>query len=245
MINSAVKAFIDLFRPRILFLVIGVPLLAVGLWGISGFLLFPWMQSGLQSLLVAWNVESFFNETFGSLAAESLGSGILLVILLILLLPLIYWTSLILLSTLALPWIIRTLKPRYPALQQLGQGMGAVAGWAIMFRVFMIAVPLYILLLMLIWLPPVFPVGTFILGAWVNSYFLSLEILSEMVDRKTMTKLMKKHRVSIWLMGAALMFLLGVPFLQLITPVFAGLWFTHWWLATLSEELPSIKSDQI
>ncbi len=222
MLTSALRAFSDLFRPKILALVLIVPVLALFIWVIGGFLLVPLLRAPLQDLLVYLQV------------SQEIGSFIFTVILILLLFPLVYWTSLILLSFLALPFILKILKPQYPRALNTPEKVGLIAGGGLMLRVFSVAVPLYLLLLLTIWLPWVYAVGAFVLGAWVNVQFLSLEILSELVDKKTTTALMKQHRKTLWIMGFGLMFLLSVPLLQLITPVFGGLWFTHWWLQQLS-----------
>lgn len=224
MIDSAVKSIFDLFRPKVLGLLFGIPFLALALWLALGWFLTPFLQGWLAQALVAWDLQQIFQDA---------GAFVLVLLLLILLFPLVYWTSLILMSILALPYILKFLRARYP-LSFTPQGSGIVSGWSSMVKVFAIAVPLYIGLLFFIWLPMVYAVGTFILGAWVNYHFLSLEILSEFVGPAKAKELLRQNRTELWIMGGGLVFLLGVPFIQLITPVFAGLWFSHWWLKKLS-----------
>lgn len=226
MIDSAVKSVFDLLKPKMLFLLFGIPFLALGVWVALGWFLTPYLQGWLSQAMVAWELQQLLQDA---------GAVVLILLLLVLLFPLVYWTSLILMSMFALPYILSFLRPRY-ALPFQSQGSGLVGSWSSMLKIFSIAVPLYILLLFFIWMPIVYAVGTFILGAWVNYHFLSLEILSEFVSQKKSRELLRENQVELWVMGAGLVVLLGVPFIQLITPVFAGLWFSHWWLKKLSSQ---------
>lgn len=224
MVDSAVRSTFDLLRPRVLALLVGLPFVALILWIGIGWLAGPYLQNWLAATMTAWELQPLLQDA---------GSLVLIVLLLILLFPLVYWTSLVLVSIFALPYILRFLKPQYPKVPAVSGGE-LIGSWTSMLKVFVVAVPLYILLLFLIWLPFVYAVGTFVLGAWVNYQFLSLEILSEFVDRQKARELIKKNQLELWIMGGGLVFLLGVPFIQMITPVFAGLWFSHWWLKKLS-----------
>lgn len=236
MLQSALKAFADLFRPKVLSFMVGVPLLALGLWGLGGVVLLPLLNHLFLDLLSYLQIQALLQGFFGPEAFSQGASVTLLLILLLLLFPLVYWTSLLLMSFVAMPYILKILRRQYPDAFLPKKKIPRIQEWGLMLGVFYVAVPAYILLLLLIWIPAVYAAGTFILGAWVNVHFLSYEILAECAERPQIRKLMRESRGEMWIMGCALMLLLGVPFLQLITPVYGGLWFSHWWLQRLNNK---------
>lgn len=225
MIEAFFKAAFDLVRPKIIFFVFGLPILATLLWVGIGFFSFDFFHHLFLQAASRWEFSADW------------GTAVIALLMFLLGLPLIYWTALGLMAVFALPVILKILKPQYPGLPS--QGLSLHSSLRLMFKIVLVLIPIYCLLLFLFWVPFVFIGGTFVLGAWVNSYFLSLEILSEYCDQATIQSSMKKYQVQTWAMGAALMFLLSIPVFGLLTPVFGGLWFSHFWLAKISSRATS------
>lgn len=225
MIDAFFKAAFDLVRPKIIFFVFALPILATLLWIGIGIFSFDFFHHLFLQAAARWGFSADW------------GTAVIAVLMFFLGLPLIYWTALGWMAVFALPVILKILKVQYPGLPD--QGLPIHSSMRLMLKIVLVLIPIYCVLLFLFWVPLVFFAGTFILGAWVNSYFLSLEILSEYCDQQSIRNHMKKHQVQTWTMGAALMFLLSIPVLGLLTPVFGGLWFSHFWLAKLSSSAPS------
>lgn len=243
--TAAFKALRDLFRPQIVVLLFGIPLLALSFWALVGYLAFPFIGHLFQDFLIFLKVDQLFGQMMGGGWADEAAMGFMILVLLLLMLPMVYWTSLLMMSFLALPVILRILKPLYPRSFESKKSPGIFHSLVYLVRVFGMALLLYGCLVLLLWVPSVYAVGTFVLGAWVNAQFLSLEILNEFVDSQNLKALLREHRKSILIMGALLMLLLGVPFVQLVTPIFGGLWFTHWWLQLLENKNLSATDARI
>ena len=65
MLQSALKAFADLFRPKVLSFMVGVPLLALGLWGLGGVVLLPLLNHLFLDLLSYLQIQSLLQGFFG------------------------------------------------------------------------------------------------------------------------------------------------------------------------------------
>lgn len=230
MLLSFLRAFSDLFRRQTLIFILAIPLLsgivwlalasaAVASWG-------PGLTDWLTRLQWFATVESWLSGI-----GISMGPLVLFLVVLVLIFPLVYWTALIVMAFFALPWIMSLLKTRYPTAFVNRAGTSLISTWKFSAKIFLKATPAYGVLLALSWIPGVFVIGNFVLGAIVNAYFISIEILGEILPEGEMRTFLEEHRGRLLLMGAGLMLLLAIPFLQLITPVFAGLWFSHYILA--------------
>lgn len=207
--------------------VIVIPLITSILWILAGVFSFQILGSQIESSLQGIQWLSEIRESLLSWGV-SLGSVITILIFLFLLFPLINWTSIVLMAAIALPWILKMLRDEYPQAYETDQHLSLASTWKLSARIFFKAIPLYLILLMLAWIPQLFLIGNFVLGAWVNAYFITAEVLSDISDEFTLKTWIRDHRISLFVMGCGTMALLAVPILQWITPVFAGLWFAHY-----------------
>lgn len=214
-----------------------MPLLSFVVWSVVGVLIFKTLGPQIDGFIqnTEWLSHLRTNLTLAAILEVSADfiAGLLLMVLLF---PLVVWTSLVLTAAFAMPWILRLLRPMYPTAFQSRTRVSLVSTWLVSLRIFAKVVPLYFLLLLLAWIPQVYLIGTFILSAWVNAYFMSVEVLSELTDEQTLRKWIRSHRTPLFAMGAMTVLLLFVPFIQWITPVFAGLWIAHYVLAHFARE---------
>lgn len=230
MVVSFVRAFGHIWQAPILGFTLLLPVLSALIWFGLALAIYMLFGASLEGALASISWLEGFRQLFEGVGL-TLGGTVTVVILILLFAPLVYWTSLILLAVLALPWILRFLRPRYPQAFSNTSSMALLSTWRISAKIFLKATPAYGLLLVFAWVPGLFVVGNFILSAWVNAHFLAVEVLGEVTDEAEMSEIMNKHRTSLFLMGCGLMALLLVPVVQLITPVFGGLWFSHYLLA--------------
>ncbi|PWU19529.1 MAG: hypothetical protein C5B49_05595 [Bdellovibrio sp.] len=231
---SFLRSLRDLFHPRILAFVALIPILSALVWLVLGILLFFFFGDRLDQGLAHFAFLQSLRETLMSWGL-SLGGILTAVLLMVICLPLIYWTSLLLMSFLALPYIILLLRPTYPLAFSAGtRARGAALRLSIL--VFVKAVVIYFLLLLLFWQPHLFAIGNGILGAWVNASFLAIEVLGEVCSPAEMKVILQRNRWRNLAMGFLLMGLLTIPIIQWITPVFGGLWFAHQILAQVHRQ---------
>lgn len=229
---SFFRAFRDLWQKTIFGFTLAVPAVAVIIWlAIAGVLLSVF-SGQIENTLMGISWLSGLRDSFAALGL-SLSTALILILLFFLFAPLVYWTSLIVFSLIALPWIMRYLRPKYPLAFREHQSLAMISTWRWSAKVFLKATPLYAVLLATAWMPGVFVVGNFILGAWVNAHFLAIEILCEVTAESEMRDLMIERRENLFLMGCVLMALLMIPIVQLVVPVFGGLWFAHDLLAEI------------
>ncbi len=234
MLSSFFKACLDLFRPRILGFVIVVPLVSAVLWFVSAYFLFQLLGPQIENYIQGIEWLSNLGTSFLSFGIV-LGSALSILVLLFLIFPLTVWTSIVLMAVFAMPWILRALRPQYPMAFQTDARVSILTTWNITMRVFLLAIPIYIVLMLLAWVPYIYVLGTFILSAWVNAYFISAEILSEVMSASEMRTWIRERRMSLFMIGCSMVALLFVPIVQWITPVFGGLWFAHFILAEISQ----------
>ncbi len=227
-------SFKDLFKFKWGALLIFVPLLAMAFWVLM-FSLYLWgpIFNYTQQVLSS----EFFNLllSYVSIQVDFLPKVIAFVLVLLLFLPLTFFTSLLFMSWFFLPYVVRNLQKKYyPNLPLVGaSGIGSlynsVAHGLFFIFLFIISLPL--------WLIPGF--GLFIpliLGGLFNRKVLSYDALSEFLTHKQIKDFQKKHRADLLLMGIFISGLVYVPILGLISPYLGALAFTHFCLSHIKPD---------
>lgn len=217
--------------------VIVVPFISFFLWSVIGVSVFRSIEPYVEKFIHSTDWLSSLSTNLNLITILEYSADVVTALILILLLfPLVVWTSLVFTAAFAMPWILRMLKPMYPNAFRSPTRVSLLSTWKVSLKVFIKVVPLYFILLLLAWIPSVYLIGTFILTAWVNSYFMAVEVLSELTDEATLRNWIKNHRSELFSMGAVTVLMLIVPLLQWIVPVFAGLWIAHYILSSFSRE---------
>ena len=222
------RAFRDVFRFQVLWIVIWPILLAGLLWlvlGISFWGVFShWITQGLDAIgIQAW---------LAGIKPVWVASGVLVVVQLLLFVPLVLVTALMITALFAMPALIRLVAERdYPQLQRknggsfVGSLLNAVIALGIFIAIWVLTLPT--------WLIGVGVLVPFVAAAYLNQRLFRYDALSEHASRAEMQALFTANRASLWGLGLVTGLVQFVPLLNLFAPVLAALAFIHFGLARL------------
>lgn len=227
-LDALARAFRDIFRFRVLWVMIWPILLSGLLWlilAVSFWTTFSgWIAQGLAMVgIQAWleNLEPLW-----------IASGILVIVHLLLFIPLVLVTALILTSLFAMPALIRLVAERdYPQLQRKNGG-GLAGSMLNAFIALGIFIAIWVLTLPT-WLIGVGVVVPFVAAAYLNQRLFRYDALSEHASKAEMQTLFTANRAALWGLGLITGLLQFVPLLNLFAPVLAALAFVHFGLARL------------
>jgi len=222
------RAALDLMRPRVLSIVLLPMLLALMLWG------------GLFWLFGAAWVASLHGAISGPLAwlgpmlagwAVAIGTTMLLGLLL---LPAIYVTALFITSLIFMPILLSVVASRhYPGLGRqyggsflgsVGNGLGALV---IYLFVWLVTLPFWLL-------GPFGAALAILLNAWLNQRLFLYDALAEHASKEELATLRAAGGWPLYGMAALLGLLHLVPLFNFFAPIYMGLAFTHYGLASLA-----------
>jgi|GEM_PF-4229907 len=244
--SSLGRGFLDLLSPRIWLLILIPPLLSFVLW--IG--LFAQVKDFLFIVLQSWVLS--FDELQTIVQVSFLGWNLIDLVYWMLVLPGLFFvtwmTSVLLVGFLAVPWIRRFLKARYPqalggrrveagtgAVGQTGGGGSILSSLRNLFSVAFQALGFFFLILLFFWVPGVWPIGLFMLAAWGNSRLIFLEVSSEVSLHLKDGQLWEEQKSSFLTLGLIFGFLFTVPLLGFLVPVWTALSFFHY-LCQLAEQ---------
>lgn len=227
-LDALARAFRDLFRFKVLWVMLWPILLAGLLWlvmGISFWGTFSgWITQGLDAMgIQAW---------LTGIEPAWIASGLLLVVYLLLFTVLVLVTALIITSLFAMPALIRLVAERdYPQLQRKNGGgfAGSMLNAFIALGVFIV---IWVLTLPT-WLIGVGVVVPFVAAAYLNQRLFRYDALSEHASKAEMQTVFTTNRASLWGLGLLTGLLQFIPLLNLFAPVLAALAFIHFGLARL------------
>jgi len=211
--------------------------------------------SQLQNLMGDWALLSSVFKWFDELGAQGLRSVMAPLGLLMLVLPIIIVLSLLSVSWLMTPAMVRLVaQRRFEGLKRLHggsfvQGMAISLGLSLLTLVaLVISMPLWLLPPLVVVLPP-------LLWGWLAYRINSFDVLADHASTQERHELMQRHRYTLLLMGVLTGFLgaapgmvwtvgaMAVVFAPLLVPLaiwiytlvfaFSVLWFTHFCLSAL------------
>jgi CysZ protein len=229
-LSSLFFAFVNLFHPRILWLMVWPMLLALFAWGIAALVLWGRTAAWLTEHLRHWAESGVFFIRFD-------GGDFLLVIshvlMALLFVPAVFLTALIILSIFGMQAMVEHVAERRFAQLARRKG-GGLAGSVWNGVVALAGLVLLGLLSVPFWLlPPLWPLIPVAIMGWLNQRVLRYDALAEHATREEMRLIFAAQRRTLYLMGALLALLSYVPVLNLILPVLFGLAFIHLLLGEL------------
>jgi CysZ protein len=202
-----------LFSPRIV-AVVFLPIVgAAVLWMMVGFFAWSPLTRWLGTLLDA-------GGSGWSIFAAGVCAALLLMLAAVL-------TALMIVAVLAMPVIVEAVAARDFAALERKRG-GTFAGGLINAVVAVGAfLPLWLLALVLLPVPPLYVAATLTLNAWLNSRLFRYDALALHADRHELTAVIRQTRGRLLALGLALSPLSLIPFVNLISPLYAGIAFTY------------------
>jgi len=226
-------AVVNLAHPRILWMMVWPVLIATTLWGAVVIVFWAPLVVRLAELISGVWLLSDFVARFDLGDAVAIASKILLVVALV---PLIQFTSLLIIGLFAMPAMVEHVSARaFPTLERrrggsfagsVSNGLVAVAGFAVLG---LLSLPLWLLLPL--W--PFIPVAIF---GWMNQRLLRYDALAEHASSEEMMRMFRKERGALLTLGVLLALAAYVPVAGLFAPVLFGLACIHYLLSALERE---------
>ena len=143
-------------------------------------------------------------------------------------------TALTAIAVLAMPVIVRTVAARhFPKLGALRGGTfaGSVGNAAFALLIF---VPLWLVSLVLLFVPPVYAVASLVLNAWLTQRMFRYDALAEHATRTEIDAVIARSRMRLMGLGLALSPLSLIPLVNIfVLPLYGGIAFTELCLAEL------------
>ena len=231
---------INLFHPRMLWLMVWPMLVALAVWGSVALVLWTRLALWLAGLLQPWIEPAlgFVRLDFGDAAVIAAN-----VILFLLFVPLVYLTALFILGVFGMQKMVDYVAERsFPQLERRRGGSTAGSVWngivalAGMLAMFVVSIPLW-------FLPPLWPLIPLVILSWVNQRLLRYDAVAEHADQAEMARLFREHRRALYLLGFLLALLAYVPFVNFIGPVVFGLAFIRYLLGSLASIRQGYRPD--
>lgn len=225
-LRSIGAAFRDFFSPSMLGTMIALPLLSLLFWG--GLLIWfwtPWTEGLSRYFSGTWALR-VLTGWFPSLQG-GLGDAVAVVLVLLTVFPLIYLTTLLLVSQFVVPIVQRyLLKNRFPTLERKSGGSfsgslgNSLKSGGLYLVLFVSTSPLWLLPGAQILIPAA-------LTAWVSRRVLTYDLLQDVASDEERRRLLETDGASLWLLGFLLGLLVIVPGLAFFVPVLATLAYGH------------------
>lgn len=231
---------VNLFHPRMLWLMVWPMLVALAIWGTAALFLWTKLALWLAGVLKPW-VEpalGYVRLDFGD--ATLIAANVILFLLFV---PLVYLTALFILGAFGMQKMVDYVAERsFPQLERRrgGSAVGSVANALVAFfgmiGMFIVSIPLWIL-------PPLWPLIPLVILSWVNQRLLRYDALAEHAGRDEMARLFRERRGGLYALGIMLALLAYVPFVNFIGPVVFGLAFIRYLLGALEAIRSAYRAD--
>jgi hypothetical protein len=227
--SSLALAFVNLLHPRMLWLMIWPVLVALFLWGLAAFVYWMRVALWLSGHFRQWIESGVFFVRFDGGDALVFAAHVILVLLFV---PAVYLTALIILSVFGMSEMVEHVASRrFPQLARRGGGIAgsvwngtvALAGMLLLAGV---TLPLWLI-------PPLWPLISVAIFAWVNQRVLRYDALGEHASAEEMKAIFVKRRNSLYTLGLVFALLAYVPLVGFVAPVLFGLAFIHLLLGEL------------
>jgi CysZ protein len=222
------RALRDLFRPRILAVLLLPMLGAIVLWTALAWSFWDAWMRPVRAFLSSSAVAGWFGSY-----ADWFASGSAALLLFALIVGATFVTAVIITELVAMPVIVSTVEREYPQLAKRGgmNVMGSVTNALVAVGVFAL---LWILTLPL-WLTGF---GAVLVPALTSAYLMQrlfrFDALSEHATREEYRAIVRSNGSRLYGLGLALAPIYYVPFVNLVAPVLSGLAYTHFCLAALA-----------
>jgi CysZ protein len=228
-LDALSRAFRDLFRFQVLWIVIWPVLAAALLWIILGIAFWDTISGWIAGGLTAIGVQTWLED----IEPRWVAYGIQGVVHMMLFVPLVFATALVLTALFAMAALIRLVADRdYPKLEHksgggfVGSLVNALIAVVIYLGIWLITLPL--------WLLGAGMIIPFVAAAYLNQQLFRYDALAEHASREEMRAIFSTHRASLWGLGLLTGLVQFIPFFNLFAPVLAALAFIHFALARLA-----------
>ncbi|MBI5752012.1 MAG: EI24 domain-containing protein [Hydrogenophilales bacterium] len=228
-LNALSKGLKSQLQPKMLVLTLWPMLLALLFWG--G--VFWWFWDAWAGSLVMLTQEAGLEPRLAEWGFAWVAHWLITLLLLSLLLPAVYVTSLLFAAVFAMPVMLNFVVERdYPNLEMKRGGtfMGSVWNGLIAVGVFLI---LWIITLPLWLIPFGALVAPTLLSAYLNQRLFMYDALMDHASREEFEQIKARANGRLFGLGAILGFVHYIPILNFFTPIYIGLAYIHFCLGEL------------
>ncbi|MEO7558982.1 MAG: EI24 domain-containing protein [Nitrosospira sp.] len=229
-LDALSRAFRDLFRFQVLWIVIWPILVAALLWLILGVVFWSTFSGWIASGLTAIGIQTWLE----GVEPRWIAYGIQGVAHLILFVPLVFITALVITALFAMPALVHLVADRdYPQLERENSGgiagslLNALLAIGIFIAIWLVTIPL--------WLVGAGVIVPFLAAAYLNQRLFRYDALVEHARPEEMRAIFLTCRSSLWGLGLVTGLVQFIPFFNLFAPVLAALAFIHFGLARLAD----------
>ncbi len=228
--SALLRALINLFNPRMLWLW-SWPLLAAALfWWLIGTFLWPSLSGWILTIIPADKLQDWLEAS----SLHAIADGVETIINLIIFAALIIITSLIITALFAMPALVNFVAKRYyPDLVRMQGGTltgslrNVISAVIIFIAIWAITLPL--------WFTGIGLLVPMLAAAYLNQRLFFYDALSDHADGSELTTLQSTDYSARWSLGFLTGLLQFIPFLNFFSPTLTALAFIHFELARLSK----------
>lgn len=256
--SSFFKALWSQLHPRMLLLTLMPFFLSIVIWGVALWLGLQPLIDWIHASVLDYNGFKIIGGVLSWFGLDAIKTVIVPLLAMWALLPLMIFTALIFIATLAIPVVVNHVAQRdYPQLERRNGGSMLGLLW-ISLTSFVVFVALSLLFLPLSLIPPIGFIVHPLLWGWLTYRVLAYDALAAHADKTELPMILQRYKWPLLLIGAVtgalgaaptLLWLGGAlsvilfPFLAALSIwlyvlvfVFTGLWFQHYCLAALQRE---------
>ncbi|HEU4924622.1 MAG TPA: EI24 domain-containing protein [Burkholderiales bacterium] len=223
---------VNVFHPRMLWLMIWPMLVSLAVWVTVAFFLWSRLAVWIAEVLKQWAAP------IAGWAPFDLGTAATFIanfMLLVLFFPLVYLTALFILGIFGMDKMVDHVATQMSPSPERRRG-GGTAGSIWNGIVSLTGIVLLFLVSLPLWLvPPLGPIAVLAILSWVNQRLLRYDAVSQHADKGEMHRLFREHRGGLYSLGLLLALAGYIPFLNLLAPVVFGLAFIRYLLGALIE----------
>jgi uncharacterized protein involved in cysteine biosynthesis len=223
---------VNVFHPRMLWLMIWPMLVSLAVWVTVAFFLWSRLAVWIAEMLKQWAAP------IAGWAPFDLGTAATFIanfMLLVLFFPLVYLTALFILGIFGMDKMVDHVAAQMSPSPERRRG-GGTAGSIWNGIVSLTGIVLLFLVSLPLWLvPPLGPIAVLAILSWVNQRLLRYDAVSQHADKGEMHRLFREHRGGLYSLGLLLALAGYIPFLNLLAPVVFGLAFIRYLLGALIE----------
>ena len=223
---------VNVFHPRMLWLMIWPMLVSLAVWVTVAFFLWSRLAVWIAEVLKQWAAP------IAGWAPFDLGTAATFIanfMLLVLFFPLVYLTALFLLGIFGMDKMVDHVAAQMSPSPERRQGGGTagsiwngIVSLTGMVLLFLVSLPLWLV-------PPLGPIAVLAILSWVNQRLLRYDAVSQHADKGEMHRLFRERRGGLYGLGLLLALAGYIPFLNLLAPVLFGLAFIRYLLGALIE----------
>ena len=229
--KALLNGLVSLTHPKMLALVLWPLLFSLVIWGGLAFWYWhDWINSA-SAIFASTSVDSFLLR----FEIHGLAAYLAVILALLLLFPCILITALLVASVIAMPFMVKHVAARdFPALERkaggtaIGSVLNALVAVGAFVVLWLLSLPLWLFGLPAVVLP-------ILIAAYLNQRLFRYDALAEHASREEFELILERSTGRLYVLGAVLGLTQFIPGVNLLSPIYIGLCYTHFCLEELRQ----------